>query len=98
MLERDKECVERALVVAPRCFQALAEYPQYRWASAAGDRDPAAQPFKLYDDVMDATRYPAQRGCPPTLRQLDQRLAGGLRRDERAGERARLRSDRAMSI
>jgi terminase large subunit-like protein len=47
----------RGLYVAPRCVNTLAEYRQYQWGSAAGDRDPAEQPLKQYDDAMDATRY-----------------------------------------
>ncbi len=47
----------RGLVVAPRCVHTLAEYRQYQWASADGERDPAEQPLKQRDDAMDATRY-----------------------------------------
>ncbi|HEX9037322.1 MAG TPA: terminase family protein [Ktedonobacterales bacterium] len=45
------------LVVAPRCVHTRAEYRQYQWAAATGERDPAEQPLKQRDDAMDATRY-----------------------------------------
>jgi phage terminase large subunit len=45
------------LSISPRMTHTLAEYDQYRYATAASGRDPAEQPIKQNDHAMDATRY-----------------------------------------
>ena len=46
------------LYIAPQMTHTLAEYDQYRYATApASGRDPAEQPIKQNDHALDATRY-----------------------------------------
>ncbi|HZC04180.1 MAG TPA: terminase family protein [Ktedonobacterales bacterium] len=45
------------LCIAPGMVHTLAEYDQYRYASAPSGRDPAEQPVKQNDHALDATRY-----------------------------------------
>ena len=46
------------LYIAPQMVSTLAEYDQYRYATAsASGRDAAEQPLKQNDHAMDATRY-----------------------------------------
>ncbi len=46
------------LNIAPQMTHTLAEYDQYRYATAAANgRDPAEQPLKQNDHALDATRY-----------------------------------------
>jgi hypothetical protein len=46
------------LYIAPQMTHTLAEYDQYRYATAAASgRDPAEQPIKQNDHALDATRY-----------------------------------------
>jgi phage terminase large subunit-like protein len=48
----------RGLYIAPQMMHTLAEYDQYRYATAAASgRDPAEQPIKQNDHALDATRY-----------------------------------------
>lgn len=72
----------RGLYISPRMVHTLAEYDQYRYATAASGRDPAEQPIKQNDHALDATRYALhselarQRGA----RQTDRWLADLQRR------------------
>ncbi len=45
------------LYIAPTMTHTLAEYDQYRYATAAAGRDAAEQPIKQHNHALDATRY-----------------------------------------
>lgn len=48
----------RGLYVDPRCVNLIAEFESYAYATAErSKRDPAEEPVKQSDHLMDATRY-----------------------------------------
>jgi hypothetical protein len=76
------------LYISPRMVNTLAEYDQYRYATAAANgRDPAEQPLKQNDHALDATRYAlhSELGRLRAASMTESWLANLKRRGEQVG-------------